>query len=149
MNRMIFGALVGSIAVALGSVAFAGAPAELAKSKKQKPAKLAIARVHAALTVEPHQVSPLTNVPCPRANRVVAGSVSPGATIVGVDGPTPGRDAWTGAVANPTDVTAHWTIDVMCAKAGNRYLRVSRGSSFVAQKRQYRDLKRALRERSR
>ncbi len=149
MTKMIFGALVASIAIGLAGIAVAGSPTLDAKSRKQKPAKLNLSRVQASLRVPPGQVSPIENIPCPRRHRVVSGSVSPGATLVAVSAPTPGREGWTAAVGNPTDFTASWRIDVVCARAGNRWLRVNRGGSFRATKAQYRAMKRQLERRLR
>jgi hypothetical protein len=149
MTKMVFGALVASILIGLAGVAIAGSPGDLAKSRKQKPAKLKLARVHAALDVAPGQVSPLTNIPCPKHHRVVSGSVSPGATLVAVDTATPGREGWTAAVGNPADFTAHWSVDVICARGANRYMKVTRGGNFVASKRQLQALRRAAKARLR
>jgi hypothetical protein len=143
MLKMVFGALVASIVVGLAGIAVAGSPSDFAKVRKQKPAKLSLARVHARLTVAPRDVSPIENIPCPRRHRVVSGTVSPGAMIVAVDAPTPGFEGWSAAVGNPTDRRGTWLIDVICAKPGNRWLKVNRGRSFVASKRQMEQLRRA------
>lgn len=149
MTKMIFGALVASIAIGLAGIALAGSPTLDAKSRKQKPAKLNISRVQAVLDVAPGEVSRIENIPCPRRHRVVSGSVSPGATLVAVSAPTPGRDGWSAAVGNPADFRASWRVDVVCARAGNRWLRVNRGGNFRATKAQYRAFKRELARRLR
>jgi hypothetical protein len=144
MTKMIFGALIASIAVGLAGVALAGSPAESAKVRKQRPAKLSVARVHADLTVPPGALTRIVSVPCPPRHRVTGGSISPGVTFVAVDAPTPRREGWSGAVGNPSNRTADWSIDLICVRGANRFQRVVRGRQFVAQKRQYRQLKRAM-----
>ena len=44
---------------------------------------------------------------------------------------------------------ADWGIDLICVRGANRFQRVVRGRTFVAQKRRYRKLKRALAQRLR
>ena len=149
MTKMIFGALVASIAIGLVGIALAESPTLDAKSRKQKPAKLNLSRVSASLRVGPNRVSPIVDVSCPRRHRVVSGSVSPGATFVAVSAPTPGEEGWSAAVGNAADFTANWRVDVICARAGNRYLRVNRGRFYRAQKAQYRAMKRQLERRLR
>ena len=149
MTKMIFGALVASIAIGLAGIAVAGAPTKDAKIRKQRPAKLNLSRVQASLRVPPGEVSPIVDIPCPKRHRVVSGSVSPGATFVAVSAPTPGEEGWSAAVGNGTDFTASWRIDVVCARAGNRFLKVNRGRFYRAQKAQYRAMKRQLERRLR
>lgn len=135
MTRMLFAALVTAIAVGVAGIAVAGSPAHEAKSKKQRPAKLKIARVDRQLSTPSGEVSNLETVPCPRGYRVTGGSLSPGANEIAVSAPTPGKQSWTGAVGNPASFTAHWSIDVICAKGGNKYMKVVSGGQFVARKR--------------
>ena len=149
MTKMVFGALVASIVVGLAGIAVAGSPADSAKVRKQKPAKLRIARVHASLSVAPGTVTPIEEIPCPRRYRVVSGTISPGAPIVAVDAPTTGRQSWSAAVGNPTSAPRNFLVDVVCARAGNRWLRLNSGGQFVASKRQLEQLRRAAKARLR
>jgi hypothetical protein len=135
MKRMLFAALVASIAVGVAGAAIAGSPAHEAKLKKQQPAKLKIARVVRVFSTPAGQVSDLVTVPCPPRYRVTGGAVSPGANLVAVSAPDPGHQRWVGAVGNPSSKRAAWELDVVCAKGGNKYLKLADGGEFEVRKR--------------
>jgi hypothetical protein len=136
MKRMLFAALVASIAVGVAGAALAGSPAHDAKAKrKQQPGKLKIARVVRVTSTPAGEVSDLVTVPCPPHYRVTGGAVSPGANLVAVSAPDPGRQRWVGAVGNPSTKSAAWELDVVCAKGGNKYLKVVGGGEFQFGKR--------------
>jgi|1186.fasta_scaffold26147_1 hypothetical protein len=138
------GALVAALALGAANIAASGSSVQSAKTK---PAKLKVVHVFRELATAPFVVSNIYDVRCPKGYRVSGGSVSPGANDVAVDGPAIGREGWSGAVGNPNDFTAHWSIEAVCIK-GLKRLKITRGkvAQRAGQSEMLRELRRAAPE---